>query len=81
MNKLLLITAAGYIVGVRSIEKENNQSILLNDVYINNPSQRLIDHFESLEIAKEQVIGHKKLSTNDAQNLISRWEASYFTAS
>lgn len=59
MNKLLLITAAGYIVGVRSIEKENNQSILLNDVYINNPSQRLIDHFESLEIAKEQVIGHK----------------------
>lgn len=60
MNKLLLITAAGYIVGVRSIEKENNQSILLNDVYINNPSQRLIDHFESLEIAKEQVIGHKK---------------------
>ena len=50
MNKLLLITAAGYIVGVRSIEKENNQSILLNDVYINNPSQRLIDHFESLEL-------------------------------
>lgn len=80
MNKLLLIVT-GYIVGVRSIEKENNQSILLNDVYINNPSQRLIDHFESLEIAKEQVIGHKKLSTDDAQNLISRWEASYFTTS
>ncbi|MCB2657598.1 hypothetical protein KQ729_15530, partial [Listeria monocytogenes] len=74
-------TAAGYIVGVRSIENENNQSILLNDVYINNPSQRLIYHFESLEIAKEQVIGHKKLSSDDAQNLISRWEESYFTTS
>ncbi|MBC1543731.1 hypothetical protein HCB33_02285 [Listeria sp. FSL L7-0233] len=81
MNKLLLITAAGYIVGARGIENEKRQSIQLRDVYINNPSQRLIDHFESIEIAKEQIIGHKKLSTEDAKNLISRWEASYFTTS
>ncbi|MBC2329375.1 hypothetical protein QJV03_04905 [Listeria swaminathanii] len=81
MNKLLLVTAAGYIVGVRGIDNEKRQSILLRDVYINNSSQRLIDHFESLEIAKEQIIGHRKLTTEDAQNLISRWEASYFTTS
>ncbi|MBC2184595.1 hypothetical protein HCB28_00215 [Listeria sp. FSL L7-0253] len=81
MNKLLLITAAGYIVGARGIENEKRQSIQLRDVYINNPSQRLIDHFESIEIAKEQIIGHKKLSAEDAKNLISRWEASYFTTS
>ncbi|MBC2013665.1 hypothetical protein [Listeria marthii] len=81
MNKLLLITAAGYIVGARGSESEKRQSIQLRDVYINNPSQHLIDHFESIEIAKEQIIGHKQLSTEDAKNLISRWEASYFTTS
>ncbi|MBF2640201.1 hypothetical protein [Listeria seeligeri] len=81
MNKLLLITAAGYIVGIQATETEKTPSILLSDVYINNPAQRLIDHFESLEIAKEQIIGHKKLSTEDAKDLISRWQANYFTTS
>ncbi|MBC1485070.1 hypothetical protein VL806_03835 [Listeria seeligeri] len=81
MNKLLLITAAGYIVGIHATETEKTASILLSDVYINNPAQRLIDHFESLEIAKEQIIGHKKLSTEDAKDLISRWQANYFTTS
>ncbi|MBF2414229.1 hypothetical protein [Listeria seeligeri] len=81
MNKLLLITAAGYIVGIHAAETEKTPSILLSDVYINNPAQRLIDHFESLEIAKEQIIGHKKLSTEDAKDLISRWQANYFTTS
>ncbi|MBC1448132.1 hypothetical protein HB804_01325 [Listeria welshimeri] len=81
MNKILLITAAGYIVGIESLNKEENHILKLHDVYINNPTQRLIDHFESLEIAKKQIIGHKKLSTLDAQNLISRWEANYFTTS
>ncbi|MBC1576553.1 hypothetical protein IBB39_02225 [Listeria seeligeri] len=81
MNKLLLITAAGYIVGIHAAETEKTASILLSDVYINNPAQRLIDHFESLEIAKEQIIGHKKLSTEDAKDLISRWQANYFTTS
>lgn len=81
MNKLLLVTAAGYIVGIHAAETKKTASILLSDVYINNPAQRLIDHFESLEIAKEQIIGHKKLSTEDAKDLISRWQANYFTTS
>ncbi|MBC1484577.1 hypothetical protein HCJ52_12725 [Listeria sp. FSL L7-1485] len=81
MNKLLLVTAAGYIVGIRAAETEKTASILLSDVYINNPAQRIIDHFESLEIVKEQIIGHKKLSTENAKDLISRWQANYFTTS
>ncbi|MBC6295609.1 hypothetical protein HCJ45_00540 [Listeria sp. FSL L7-1517] len=80
-NKLLLITAAGYIIGTRNLEIEAKQSIHLTDVSINNPSQQLVDYFESLEIAKEQIIGHKNLSAYDAQNLLSRWQTNYFTTS
>nr|CAC81906.1 hypothetical protein [Listeria ivanovii] len=78
MNQLLLVSAAGYIVGIHAAETEETAAILLSDVHINNPAQRLIDHFESLEIAEEQIIGHKKLSTEDAKDLISRWQAYYF---
>ncbi|KMT61483.1 hypothetical protein [Paenilisteria newyorkensis] len=81
MNHLLLVTAAGYIIGHQLADNEKNQSITLGDVHINNTAQRLIDHFESLEIAKEHIIGYKTLSTDDTQNLIARWQADYFTTS
>lgn len=80
-NHVLLITAAGYIIGTQLANDEKKQSLLLEDVHINNTTQRLIDHFESLEIAKEHVIGFKSMSNDDSRNLIARWQSDYFTTS
>ncbi|MBC2285402.1 hypothetical protein HCB69_13520 [Listeria booriae] len=80
-HHVLLITAAGYIIGSKLATDEKKQSILLGDVHINNTAQRLIDHFESLEIAKEHIIGYKSLSNDDSRNLIARWQSDYFTTS
>ncbi|EFI84993.1 hypothetical protein [Listeria grayi] len=78
---MLLITSAGYIVGIASTDDEERKLVTLKDVYINNAAQQLIDHFESLKVAREQIIGYKSLSAADTQKLLARWQANYFTTS
>ncbi|EMG29307.1 hypothetical protein X560_1700 [Listeria fleischmannii 1991] len=75
--KHLFVTPRGYIIGLKEGESSNH----LRDVYINDTVRKQLDHFDSLTLLENQIIGYKKLSDEEEKQLLARWQTEYFTTS